>query len=54
MKGFEEIDAELEAKLPLMRKTGGYAAGLDHRVVPQISLRNFQYYVNRVREILGT
>ena len=36
-----------------MLKTGGYIAGLDHRVLPETSLENFKYYIRRVREYLG-
>ena len=42
------IDRELEAKLPLMVETGGYIAGLDHRVVIETSYENFTYFVQRV------
>jgi uroporphyrinogen decarboxylase len=53
VKGLEEIDCELTTKLAFMKKSGGYVAGLDHRVLSQTSLENFQYYVKRVREILS-
>ena len=46
------IDAELEAKLPLMVQTGGYIAGVDHRVVVETSYKNFAYFAQRVREYL--
>lgn len=47
------IDKELKAKLPLMTETGGYIAGLDHRVVVETSYENFAYFVRRVREYLA-
>ena len=53
-KGPDAIDKELETKLPVMLETGGYSVGLDHRVLPDTSLENFKYYVQRVREILGS
>lgn len=47
------IEEELKYRLPFMLKTGGYIAGLDHRVLPETSLENFKYYIRRVREYLG-
>ena len=47
------IDRELEAKLPLMVETGGYIAGLDHRIVVETSYENFTYFVQRVSEYLA-
>lgn len=52
-KDFKAIDVELERKLPFMLKTGGYLVGLDHRVLAETSFRSFQYYVGRVRGMLG-
>jgi uroporphyrinogen decarboxylase len=43
------IDAELNRVLPGMQAAGGYIASLDHWVHSEISLENFQYYVDRVR-----
>jgi len=49
----QAIDEELKYRIPPMLKTGGYIAGLDHRVLPETSLENFIYYVRKVREYLG-
>ena len=49
----EAIDQELEYRLPPLVESGGYAAGLDHRVVPETSLDSFTYHVRRTREMLG-
>lgn len=49
----QAIEEELKYRLPFMLKTGGYIAGLDHRVLPETSLENFKYYIKRVREYLG-
>jgi len=46
------IDRELESKLPPMVQTGGYIAGLDHRVVVETSYGNFSYFAERIREYL--
>ena len=45
----KEIDAELDRVLPAMLKRGGYVVSLDHHVHPQIPLKNFEYYVKKVR-----
>jgi len=49
----QAIDLELEYRLPPMIQSGGYVAGLDHRVVRETSLESFTYFVRRVREMLG-
>ncbi len=49
----EAIDLELNYRLKPMVESGGYSAGLDHRVVPETSLQSFTYFVRRVREMLG-
>ena len=46
-RGKAAIDAELEWKLPLMKRRGGYIVSLDHRVNPEISLENYQYFIER-------
>ncbi len=45
----EEIDAELDRVLPAMAKRGGYIPTLDHWVPPEISLDNFRYYTEKIR-----
>ncbi|MDO8681940.1 MAG: uroporphyrinogen decarboxylase family protein [Armatimonadota bacterium] len=50
--GKEAIDRELDAKLPTMRATGGYAASLDHRVTVETSFENYVYYIEGVRRRL--
>ncbi|MBS3763526.1 MAG: hypothetical protein KGZ25_09525 [Planctomycetes bacterium] len=47
------IEDEISYRVPPMIRTGGYVAGLDHRVVPETSLENFTFYVRKVRETLG-
>lgn len=46
-----DIDKELE-KIPPLLETGGYIPALDHRVQPDVPMANYQYYVERKREIL--
>jgi uroporphyrinogen decarboxylase len=50
-KSREEIEAELESKVPAMLASGGYVPSLDHVVPPEVSLENFRYFLKRVREI---
>lgn len=47
----EEIDAELEYKVPPMVATGGCVLGLDHRIPNGTPLENYRYYVAKVWEI---
>lgn len=46
----EEIDAELEKHIPLM-KEGGFVLMPDHLITPDTPLANYQYYLQRVREL---
>lgn len=48
----EDIDRELEYKLPYMIRSGGYIIALDHRIPNGVPIENYRYYVKRVREIL--
>jgi len=50
-KGKAAIDAELEAKLPVVFKRGGYIPTMDHRVPPEVSWPDFLYYLRRTQEI---
>ena len=48
----EEIDRELEGKIPYMVKTGGCVLALDHRIPNGTPLENYRYYVRRLNEII--
>ncbi len=48
-EGRASIDDELDRVLPAMLARGGYLAGLDHWVPPQISCDDFRYYVERLQ-----
>jgi len=50
-KGKEAIDAELESKLPFMRKSGGYIPWCDHLVPPDVSFENYMYYLNKMKQM---
>ena len=47
--GPEAIDRELERLLPVV-EAGGYVPMVDHLVPPDVSLENYQYYLERRRE----
>jgi uroporphyrinogen decarboxylase len=48
---FKTIDAELERVVLPMKKRGGYAAGIDHNIPPDVSLENFRYFIKRLAEL---
>lgn len=49
-KGREEIDAEIERRLPLM-KAGGCVIMPDHLITPGVPLDDYRYYLDRIREL---
>ena len=50
-KGKAAIHEEVISKVPFLLETGGYFPCLDHIIPPDISLKNFRYYINLLREI---
>lgn len=51
-KSKEEIEAELEYKIPSMIKTRGCMLGLDHRVPNGTPLENYRFYIKKAWEII--
>ncbi|OGS21743.1 MAG: hypothetical protein A3J83_02200 [Elusimicrobia bacterium RIFOXYA2_FULL_40_6] len=51
-KGKEEIDRELKRLEPIV-KEGGYIPHIDHRCPPDVSLKNYQYYLGKKRKLIG-
>jgi uroporphyrinogen decarboxylase len=49
-KGREAIDAELQARLPLM-KEGGYILMPDHLITPGVPLDDYKYFIDRLRDV---
>jgi uroporphyrinogen-III decarboxylase len=43
------IDAELDAKLPLLLARRGYIPSIDHVIPPDVPLENWTYFLERVR-----
>jgi hypothetical protein len=51
-KGGEAMRREIDSKLPLMKETGGYIAGLDHLVHVEFTLEKFKEYANYLKQKL--
>ena len=51
IEGKDAIDRELESKLPYLCREGGYIPGCDHLVPPDVSLENYLYFLDRMKEI---
>lgn len=45
------IDAEVMRVLPPMLEAGGYIPAIDHAVPPEVSLENWRYFLDLVREM---
>ena len=52
-RGKEAIREEVMSKVPFLLETGGYFPSFDHAIPPDISLEDFRYYINLLREIGG-
>lgn len=52
-RGFADIDAELEYRVPPMVRSGGCVLGLDHRVPDGVSLANYRHYLEKLEEIIA-
>ena len=52
-RGKDAIRQEVMSKVPFLVETGAYFPCLDHTVPPDVSLEDFRYYLNLVREIGG-
>ncbi len=51
-KGKDEIDRELERKLPPLLKSQGCVIALDHRIPAETPLESYRHYVKRAWEII--
>jgi uroporphyrinogen-III decarboxylase len=52
-KGKEAIRGEVMAKVPFLMEKGGYFPSLDHLIPPDVTLENYVYFLNTMREIAG-
>jgi uroporphyrinogen decarboxylase len=53
LKGRAAIREEVISKLPFLLEKGGYFPSVDHLVPPDVTLENYQYLINTIREIAG-
>ena len=49
--GIDAIKEEVESKVPVLLRDGGYFPGIDHYVPPDVSLKNFEFFLDLVREM---
>ena len=52
-KGKQAIEKELNAKIPPLMEQGGYIPFLDHSIPPDISYRDFMYYMELKLKLMG-
>jgi uroporphyrinogen decarboxylase len=50
-QGPEAIRREVESKVPVAARGGGYIAGSDHSVPPDVSLSDYLYFVELVKKV---
>jgi uroporphyrinogen decarboxylase len=51
-KGGEAMQKEIDSKIPYMKETGGYIAGLDHLVHVEFTLNRFKEYADYLKKKL--
>lgn len=51
-KGKTAIEQEVNAKVPLLIKEGGYIPCVDHLVPPDVSFENYAYYISLIKRHL--
>jgi uroporphyrinogen decarboxylase len=49
-KDFTAIRDEVESKVPMLLREGGYFPALDHNVPPDVPLKNFEFFLRCVRD----
>jgi uroporphyrinogen decarboxylase len=53
IKDKNAIKEEVMSKVPFLLEKGGYFPTVDHLVPPDVTLDNYQYYINTMREVAG-
>ena len=53
LKGRDAIREEVMSKVPFLLESGGYFPSVDHLVPPDVTLENYRYFINTVREVAG-
>ncbi len=51
-KGGQAMRKEIDSKLPMMKETGGYIAGIDHHVHVEFTLETFKEYADYLKKRL--
>ncbi|HOK80543.1 MAG TPA: uroporphyrinogen decarboxylase family protein [bacterium] len=52
-KGKKEIERELLRQVPYLLETGGYIPTIDHSIPPDVSYKNFMYYLEFKKKLLS-
>ena len=53
LKGKDAIREEVMSKVPFLLESGGYFPSVDHLVPPDVTLENYRYLINTLREVAG-
>ena len=53
LKGKDAIRHEVMSKVPFLLESGGYFPSVDHLVPPDVTLENYCYFINTLREVAG-
>jgi len=53
LKDKDAVRKEVMSKVPFLLESGGYFPSVDHEVPPDISLENYLYFINTMREVAG-
>ncbi len=53
LKGKDAIREEVMTKVPFLLESGGYFPSVDHTVPPDVTLENYCYFINTLREVAG-
>jgi uroporphyrinogen decarboxylase len=52
-KGEDEIRRELESKIPFLCSQGGYIPWCDHLIPPDVSYKNYRFYLNMLKKMVN-
>jgi uroporphyrinogen-III decarboxylase len=53
LKGKDATREEVMSKVPFLLESGGYFPSIDHMVPPDVTLENYRYFINTLREVAG-
>jgi len=53
INGKAVIKEEVMSKVPFLLEQGGYFPSVDHHVPPDVTFKNYCYYINLIREVAG-